>query len=155
MATRDELAALRPGAAVRVSGDDFLIERTTRFDEADGDGWLEHRASSDSSGRTLWLEIPYRPDEPVIVYESSATLDSAPVGGPEIEHGGERLPLLRSSRASYRSVERSAAPKSGELIYHEYAKGERHVTYECRNEGTVWEVSEGREIDATAIEVLG
>jgi hypothetical protein len=154
MASRDELAALRPGAAVRVEGEDFVIERTTRFEEEGKNGWLEHRVSSDGSGRSLWLEIPYDPGDPMIVYESSATLDFTPDGRPEIEHGGERLPLLASSRATYRSVERSAAPKSGELVYHEYAKDGRYVTYECRSDGTIWEVSEGRELDPAAIEVL-
>ena len=155
MATREELTVLRPGAAVRVEGEDFLIERTIRFDEGDGCIWFEHRLSSDGSGRSLWLEIPAAPDDPVVAYESSATLDSEPDGGPEIEHGGERLPLLVSGRASYRSMERSAAPKSGILVYHEYAAGERRVTYEHRSDGTVWEVSEGRAIDAASIEILG
>ena len=59
---------------------------------------------------------------------------SAPDGGAKIEHGRERLPLLMSGRATYRSVERSAAPKTGEIVYHEYASGDRRVTYECRGE---------------------
>ena len=64
MATRDELTALRPGAAVRVMGDEFLIERTIRF-EQDGDCvWCEHRLSSDGTGRSLWLEMPAEPDDP-------------------------------------------------------------------------------------------
>ena len=53
-----------------------------------------------------------------------------------------------------RDEKRSAAPKSGELDYHEYASGERRVTYERRGEGRVWEVSEGREIDAASVEVV-
>ena len=154
MAARDELTALRPGAAVRVMGDEFRIERTIRC-EQDGDyGWWEHRLSSDGSGRSLWLEIPLDPDEPVIAHESSGTLDSEPDGGPETVYGGERLALLMSARARYRSVERSAAPKSGELVYHEYASGDRRVTYERRGEGRVWEVSVGHAVDAASIEIV-
>jgi hypothetical protein len=154
VATWDELTALRPGADVRVGGEDYVVERTIRFEEGESCVWFEHRLSSDRSGRSLWLEIPAGPDDPVIVYDSSAVLDFTPDGGPEIEHGGERFPLLMSGRAGYRSVERSSAPKSGELIYHEYAKGDRRVTYECRSEGSVWEVSEGRAIAAAGVEIL-
>ena len=154
MATWDELTALRPGAALRYLGDEFVIERCIRF-EQDGCVWYEHRLSSDGSGRSLWLEIPADPDDAVIAYDSSAMLDSAPDGGLEIEHGGERLPLLMSGRASYRTIERSAAAKTGTLVYHEYALGDRHVTYECRSDDTVWEVSEGRAIDARELEILG
>jgi len=153
MATRQELAALRPGAAVRVGGEEFLIERTVRFEEGEGCVWFEHRLSSDGSGRSLWLEIPAHPADPVIAYDSSTALDFTPDGGPEIEDGGERLALLVSGRATYRSVERSAAPKRGELVYHEYANGDRRVTYESRGDA-VWEVSEGGAIDAADVEIL-
>ncbi len=68
MATWDELTALRPGAAVRVEGEEFLIERTIRFEEDDC-VWFEHRLSSDGTGRSLWLEIPADPDDAVIAYE--------------------------------------------------------------------------------------
>ncbi len=153
MATWDELAALRPGATVRVSDEEFLIERTICFEEGES-AWWEHRLSSDSSGRSLWLEIATEPENAVIAYDSSATLDFTPEGGREIEHRGERLRLLLSGRATYRSIERSAAPKTGELVYHEYAIGDRRVTYECRSESTVWEVSEGREIDAADVDIV-
>ena len=154
MATRDELTALRPGAAVRVLGDEFLIERTVRCEQDGGAVWWEHRLSSDGAGRSLWLEIPVEPDDPMVAHESIGTLGSEPDGGPEIDHGGERMPLLMSGRASYRSVERSAAAKSGELVYHEYASGDLRVTYELRGEGRVWEVSEGRAIDEASVEIL-
>ena len=153
MAGWDELTALRPGAAVRYQGEEFLIERTIRFEEGDC-VWYEHRLSSDGTGRSLWIEIPADPDDPVIAYDSSAMLDSRPDGGPEIAHRGERLPLLMSGRATYRSVERSAAPKSGELVYHEYALGDRRVTYECRGDEAVWEVSEGRAIASGELEIM-
>jgi uncharacterized protein DUF4178 len=153
MANWDELAALRPGDALRYEDEEFVVERTIRFQEGVCI-WFEHRLSSDGTGRSLWLEIPADPDDSVIAYDSSETLDFVPDGGPEIEHGGERLPLLMSGRASYRSVERSAASKTGELVYHEYALGDRRVTYECRSHDSVWEVSEGRAIDAAAIEIL-
>ena len=52
-------------------------------------------------------------------------------------------------------MERASAPKRGELVYHEYATGGLHVTYECRNDGPLWEVSEGRAIDAAGVEILG
>jgi hypothetical protein len=135
-------------------GDEFMIERTIRCEQDGGLVWWEHRLSSDGSGRSLWLEIPVETDEPVIAHESGGTLSSEPDGGPETVYGGERLALLMSGRASYRSVERSAAPKSGELVYHEYASGDRRVTYERRGEGRVWEVSEGRAIDAASIEIV-
>ena len=154
MASWDELTALRPGAAVRHDGEEYVIERTIRLDQ-EGCVWFEHRLSSDGTGRSLWIEIPAGPDDPVIAYDSSAMLDSRPDGGPEIEHRGERLPLLMSGRATYRSVERSAAPKSGELVYHEYALGDRRVTYECRGDEAVWEVSEGRAIASGELEILG
>jgi len=153
MATWDELTALRPGAALRYQDEEFVVERTIRFEEG-GCVWFEHRLSSDGTGRSLWLEIPADPDDLVIAYDSSETLDSVPECGPEIEHGGVRLPLLMSGRASYRSVERSAASKTGEIVYHEYALGDRRVTYECRSHDSVWEVSEGRAIDGAAIEML-
>jgi hypothetical protein len=154
MATWAELTALRPGAALRHQDEEFVIERTIRYEEGDC-VWFEHRLSSDGTGRSLWLEIPAAHDDPVIAYHSSATLGSVPDGGPELEHGGERLPLLMSGRATYRSVERSAAAKTGELVYHEYAIGDRRVTYECRSHDSVWEVSEGRAIDAAALEIPG
>jgi len=153
MATWEELTALRPGVALRYEGEEFVIERCIRFEER-GCVWFEHRLSSDGSGRSLWLEIPASTDEPVITYESSATLDSAPDGGPEIEHDGERMPLLMSGRAEYRTIERSAAAKTGVLVYHEYALGDRRVTYECRGDESVWEASEGRAVDGAAIEIL-
>jgi hypothetical protein len=153
MANWDDLAALRPGAAVRVGGDEFLIERTICFEEGET-AWWEHRLSSDGSGRSLWLEIATEPEQAVIAYDSSTALDHKPDGGREIEHRGERLQLLLSGRATYRSIERSAAPKTGEVIYHEYAAGDRRVTYECRSENTVWEVSEGRVIDAAGVEIV-
>ena len=152
MATWDELSALRPGAAVRVRGEAFLIERTIRFDENDCI-WFEHRLSSDGTGRSLWLEIPAGPDDAVIAYEHSETASFVPDGRPEIEYGGERLPLLMSGRASYRSVERAAAPKQGTLVYHEYGSGDRRVTYETRDD-SLWEVSEGRAIALAAVEIL-
>src|SRR4051794_21116492 len=119
MATWEELSALRPGATVRVRNEEFLIERTICFKEGDV-AWWEHRLSSDSSGRSLWLEIASKPENAVIAYHSSAALAFTPDGGPEIEYQGERLTLLLSGDATYRSVERSAAPKRGELVYHEY-----------------------------------
>ena len=84
----------------------------------------------------------------MIAYDSSATLGFVPDGGPEIEHGGERLPLLMSGRATYRSVERSAAPKTGEIVYHEYALGRPARDLRVPRRRGVWEVSEGRAIDA-------
>ena len=51
-------------------------------------------------------------------------------------------------------MERSAAAKSGDLVYHEYASGDLRVTYELRGEGRVWEVSEGHAIDEASIEVM-
>ena len=54
MATWDELTALRPGAAVRHGGEEYVIERTIRLDQ-EGCVWFEHRLSSDGSGRTVWL----------------------------------------------------------------------------------------------------
>ena len=152
MATRDDLAALRPGAAVRVERDGFMVERTIRFDQADGYAWWEHRLSSDGTGSSRWLEVD--PDGPVIVHESSEALGFEPDGAPEIEHRGERFRLLMSGRASYRSVERSAVPKRGELDYYEYASGDRRVTYERRSESTVWEVSEGHLVDPATIEIV-
>jgi hypothetical protein len=152
MATREELAALRPGAAVRVEGDGYMVERTIRFEQADGYSWWEHRLSSDGTGSSRWLEVD--PGGPVIVHEAGETLGYEPGGAPEIEHRGERLQLLMSGRASYRSVERSAVPKSGELVYFEYASGDRRLTYECRSESTVWEVSEGHMIDPATIEIV-
>jgi hypothetical protein len=154
MATWDELTALRPGAALGYQDEEFVIERTFRFEEGDC-VWFEHRLSSDGTGRSLWLEIPAERDDAVIAYESSATLDSAPDGRPELEHDGERLPLVMSGRATYRSVERSAASKTGELVYHEYGRGDLRVTFECRSHDSVWEVSEGRAIDGAALEILG
>ena len=154
MATWDELTALRPGVALRYDGEEFVVERCTRFKEGDC-VWFEHRLSSDGSGRSLWLEIPAVREDPVIVYEGSTALDITPDGGPEIEHGGERIPLLMSGRAQYRTIERSAAAKTGELVYHEYALGDRRVTYECRGDVSVWEVSEGRAITAADLEVPG
>ena len=152
MATRDDLAALRPGAAVRVMGDEFMVERTIRFEQADGYVWWEHRLSSDGTGSSRWLEVD--PDGPVIVHEGGETLVHEPDGAPEIEHRGKRFRLLMSGRASYRSVERAAVPKSGELVYYEYASGDRRVTYEHRTESTVWEVSEGQVIDPATIELV-
>ena len=154
MATWDELTALRPGAALRHEDEEFVVERTIRYEEGDC-VWFEHRLSSDGTGRSLWIEIPADRDDAVIAYHSSATLDSVPGGGPEIEHRGERLPLVMSGRASYRSVERSAASKTGELVYHEYVLGDLRVTFECRSHDSVWEVSEGRAIDPAVLEILG
>ena len=153
MATWHELTTLRPGVAVRYDGEEFVIERCIRYEES-GCVWFEHRLSSDGSGRSLWLEIPAMPEDPVVAYESSTALDVAPDGGPEIEHGGERMPLLMSGRAQYRTIERSAAAKTGELVYHEYALGDRRVTYECRGDESIWEVSEGSAIDGASIEIL-
>jgi hypothetical protein len=151
MATWDELAAIRPGAAVRVEDEDFEVERTICFDE-DGGEWFEHRLSSAGTGRSLWVEVPHEPGQ-VVVYEHSAALDGEPRAGPEIEYEGERLAWLASGRAAYRSVERgSSAPKQGTLVYHDYAAGDRRVTYETRGDA-VWEVSEGRLLDPGAIEV--
>ena len=87
MATWDELTALRPGAALRYEDEEFVIERTIRFEEGDC-VWFEHRPS-----------------------------------------------------------------KMGEIVYHEYALADRRVTYECRSHDSVWEVSEGRAIDAAAVEI--
>jgi|SRR5215211_9249779 len=98
MATRDELAALRPGAAVHVGGERFLIERTIRCDQDDGYAWWEHRLSS------------------------------------------------------YRSVERSAAPKARRARLPRVRRG--RPSRDQRGEGTVWEVSEGRAIDEASIEIL-
>src|SRR5918994_5534116 len=116
MATWDELTAVRPGVTLRYDDEEFVVERTIRFEE-EGCVWFEHRLSSDGSGRSLWLEIPPAADQPVIAYESGATLEAAPDGGPEIEHGDERMPLLQSGRAQYRTIERSAAAKTGVLVY--------------------------------------
>ena len=153
MAGWEELTALRPGDALHVRGEEFVIERTIRLDQDDC-VWFEHRLSSDGTGRSLWLEIPADPEDAVIAYDSSERLDSVPDGRAEIEHGGERMPLLMSGRASYRTIERSAAGKTGEIVYYEYALGDRRVTYECRSHDTVWEISEGRAIDAGEIEIL-
>ena len=115
MATWDELTALRPGAALRYEDEEFVIERTIRFEEGDC-VWFEHRLSSDGTGRSLWLEIPADPDDAVIAYESSETLDSVPDGGPEIEHGGrapaaahERPGELPQRRALGRVEERASS----------------------------------------------
>ena len=71
-----------------------------------------------------------------------------------IVHAGERMPHVMSGPATYRTIERSAAAKSGVLEYHEYAAGGLHVTYECRGAEGIWEVSEGREADPAEIEIL-
>ena len=154
MATWDELTALRPGAAVRHSGEEYVIERTIRLDQ-DGGVWFEHRLSSDGSGRTVWLEIPPDPEERVIVYDRSEPLGAPHEPRPEIVHEGERMPHVMSGPARYRTIERSAAAKSGVLEYHEYAAAGAHVTYECRGADGVWEMSAGREADPAEIEILG
>ena len=154
MGSWDELTALRPGAAVRHDGEEYVIERTIRLDQ-DGCVWFEHRLSSDASGRTVWLEIPADPEVGVIVYDRSDTLDAPHERRPEIEHEGERMPHVMSGPATYRTIERSAAPNSGVLEYHEYAAGGRHVTYECRGAEGIWEVSAGHEAEPAEIEILG
>ena len=153
MATWDELTALRPGAAVRHDGEEYVIERTIRLDQ-EGCVWFEHRLSSDGSGRTIWLEIPADPEEGVIVYDHSEPLGAPHERRPEIVYAGERMPHLMSGPATYRTIERSAAAKSGELVYHEYAAGGRRVTYECRGTEGSWELSAGREADPGEIEIL-
>ena len=153
MATWDELTALRPGAAARHDGEEYVIERTIRLDQ-DGCVWFEHRLSSDGSGRTVWLEIPAGPEEGVIVYDRSEALAAPHERRPEIEHGSERMPHVMSGPANYRTIERSSAGKSGVLEYHEYAAGGVHVTYECRGADGTWEFSEGREADPAEIEIL-
>ena len=90
----------------------------------------------------------------MIVYEHSAVLDHVPDGGPEIEHGDGRLPLLASGAPRTAASSARSAPKRGTLVYHEYAAGDRRVTYENRGD-SVWEVSEGRVVDAATIEVPG
>ena len=87
MATWDELTALRPGVALRYDGEEFVIERTIRFEEH-GCAWFEHRLSSDGSGRTVWLEIPAGPEERVIVYDRSEdVLDAAFAQGRALANG--------------------------------------------------------------------
>ncbi|NUT55791.1 MAG: DUF4178 domain-containing protein, partial [Thermoleophilia bacterium] len=95
MATWGELTALRPGAAVRHRGAEYVIERTIRL-EQDDFVWFEHRLSSDGSGRTVWLEIPPDPEDGVIVYDRSEPLDVPHEPRPAIVHEGERLPHLMS-----------------------------------------------------------
>ena len=56
MATWDELTAVRPGAALRLRGDEFVVERCGRFEDPDG-GWLEHRLSSNASGQGVSTDI--------------------------------------------------------------------------------------------------
>ena len=153
MATWDELTAIRPGAALRLRGDEFVVERCGRFEDSAG-GWLEHRLSSNALGSSLWLEVPADPDAAVVVYQRSDFVGEEPDGRDEIEHDGVRYPLLTSGVATYRTMERSAAPKRGQLEYYEYAAGEYRVSFE-RREGGAWEVSAGEEIAAAAIELLG
>ena len=91
----------------------------------------------------------------MIAYDSSAVLGFTPDGGPEIEHGGERLPLLMSGRADL--PQRGALarrPSGASSSTTSTRKGDLHVTYECRNDDPSWEVSEGRAIDAAAVEIL-
>jgi hypothetical protein len=149
---RGELTALRPADALRYRGEEFVVERRMQFQEGDA-SWIEQRLSSDGSGRSLWLEIPADPDKPLVAYERTTPLDEVPNGGPEIEWRGERMTLVASGRAAYRSLERSAAAKSGEIVYHDYAAGDRRVSFECRTDQATWEVSEGRTVDAAEIEL--
>jgi hypothetical protein len=153
VASRDELIAVRPGSALRVRGDEFVVERCIRFDEPGG-GWWEHRLSSNASGSSLWLEIPADPGAPIVAYERSDLVGGEPDGGEEIDHDGARYPLHTSGLTTYRTLERSAASKRGELQYYEYAAGDRRVSYERRDLGP-WEVSSGRELDAAEIDLLG
>jgi hypothetical protein len=152
LATWDELTAIRPGVALRLRGDEFVVERCGRFEDASG-GWWEHRLSSNASGSSLWLEVPADPAAPVIAYQRSDFVGEEPDGRAEIEHGGATYPLLTRGLASYRTMERSAASKRGQLEYYEYAGGGRRVSFERRDRGA-WEVSEGEEIDPAAIELL-
>jgi hypothetical protein len=153
VASRDELTALRPADALRYGGEEFVVERRMQFDEGDP-SWIEQRLSSDRTGRSLWLEIPADPDKPLVAYERTILLDEVPQGGPEIEWSGERMTLVASGRAGYRSLERSAAAKSGEIVYYDYAAGDRRVCFECRTDQSTWEVSEGRTVDAAEIDLL-
>jgi hypothetical protein len=83
VASRDELIAVRPGAALRLRGDEFVVERCIRFDEPGG-GWWEHRLSSHASGSSLWLEIPADPGAPIVAYERSDLVGGEPEGGEEM-----------------------------------------------------------------------
>ena len=141
------------GRASAYQDEEFVIERTIRFEEDDC-VWFEHRLSSDGTGRSLWLEIPADPDDGVIVYDSSETLELRPDGGPEIEHGGraaaaaDERPGELPQRGALGRAEDGASSSTTNT-----RSGDRRVTYECRSHDSVWEVSEGRAIDGAAIEM--
>jgi len=51
MATRDELTAIRPGAALRLRGDEFVVERCGHFeDQAGGFRPAMHPTASPTAG---------------------------------------------------------------------------------------------------------
>ena len=155
MATWDELRALRPGAArprpgrgVRDRADDPLRARTAASGSSTGSRATARAARCGSRS-------PRTADDAVIAYDSSATLELRARRRP-----GDRARRRAAAAADERPGD---LPQRGALggaqdgassSTTSTRKGDRRVTYECRRRRAVWEVSEGRAIDAAGVEIL-
>ena len=148
--TRMNLESLRPGCLIRVEGTEYQVERSLIFAH-DAVRWTEHRLSSDSSGRSVWLEVPEN-EGPFVVYERDARL--VPVADPGAVQGSVATAEVRArGKALYRTIERAGTGKTGELFYVEFACGDRRLTFERHGEDELWQVWHGRAIDRSAVQL--
>ena len=146
-----DLSSLRPGALLRVRGGQYLLERSLRLEQGDH-AWTEHRVSSDTSGRTLWLEVPDDPAAPVVVYARGG--QQLPLPRPVLPDTHEGFVLRRAGTARYRTLERAGVAKIGTLIYVEYASGARRLAFERRRRDEPWQVWHGHELDRAEIQLV-
>ena len=144
-----DLSSLRPGALLRVRGADYLLERSLRLEQGDH-RWTEHRISSDTSGRTLWLEVPDDHAAPVVAYARGA--QQPPLPQPVLPEPDAGFVLRRAGTARYRTLERAGIPKIGTLNYVEYASGARRLAFERHGRDEPWQVWHGHELDRSEIE---
>ena len=112
--------------------------------------WTEHRLSSDSSGRSVRLEIP-DDEAPLVVYERDARL--VPVADPGAVSGAAPAEVRSRGKTLYRTIERAGTGKTGELFYVEYACGDRRLTFERHRDDERWQVWHGRAIDRSAVQL--
>ena len=136
------------GAVVAYGGRDYVVRGTLEFDQ-DGFRWSEHLLDDASVHR--WLSVEDDEELEVCLWEAVAAPELAP-GAPRIDYAGTTFVRDEHGSATFRAVGTTGTAPSGRMEYHDYAAGDRRLSFERYGSGS-WEVGVGEVVPPESLDV--
>ena len=140
---------IKVGDVVAISGSDFIVRGTLRFDQS-GFIWQEHFLDDVQNRR--WLSVEDDEGLELCLWERRSPAEEAP-GGTEVVVEGVTYRLQEHGTAAFTGEGTTGTAPSGQAEYYDYAAGDRRLSFE-RFGTQSWEVSTGWVLALREVQVL-